>query len=99
MYTRYNLDRFFDNCNKGVRRRNLVNMDISSLILFITLSRNLHFGKTSEEMHMSPSAVSRALQRIEDQLGHPLLVRDNRSAQLTEEGQVFLEYALENVRR
>ena len=50
-------------------------------------------------MHMSPSAVSRALQRIEDQLGHPLLVRDNRSAQLTEEGQVFLEYALENVRR
>ena len=89
MYTRYNLDRVLDYCNKGVRGRNLVIMDISSLKLFITLSRNLHFGKTSEEMHMSSSAVSRALQRIEDQLGHPLLVRDNRSAQLTEEGQVF----------
>jgi len=48
---------------------------------------------------MSPSAVSRAIQRLEDQLGHPLLVRDNRSAQLTEEGQVFLEYALEVVKR
>ena len=48
---------------------------------------------------MSPSAVSRALQRIEDQLGHPLLVRDERSGQLTDEGQVFLEYALETVRR
>ena len=74
-------------------------MDINSLRLFITLARNLHFGRTSEEMHMSPSAVSRAIQRMEDQLGHALLVRDNRSAQLTEAGQVFLEYALEVVRR
>jgi|TARA_B110000211_G_scaffold34428_1_gene34628 LysR family positive regulator for ilvC len=74
-------------------------MDILSLKLFVTLSRNLHFGKTSEELHMSPSTVSRALQRLEDQLGHTLLVRDNRSAQLTDEGQVFLEYALETVKR
>ncbi|MBT4491645.1 MAG: HTH-type transcriptional activator IlvY [Gammaproteobacteria bacterium] len=74
-------------------------MDIITLRLFITLARNLHFGKTSEEMHMSPSAVSRAIQRLEEQIGHALLVRDNRSAQLTEEGQVFLEYALEVVKR
>ena len=74
-------------------------MDISSLRLFITLSRNLHFGKTSEEMHLSPSAVSSSLQRLEDQYGHPVLVRDNRSAQLAEVGQVFLEYALEIVKR
>ena len=74
-------------------------MDIPSLELFITLSRNLHFGKTSEEMHMSPSAVSRALQRIEDPLVYSLLVRDNRSAQLTEEGKVFLEHALGIVKR
>jgi LysR family positive regulator for ilvC len=74
-------------------------MDIPSLKLFITLLRNLRFGKTSEEMQRSPSAVSQALQRIEDQLVHSLLVRDNRSAQLTEEGQVFLEYALGIVKR
>jgi len=74
-------------------------MDVATLKLFITLARNLHFGRTSEEMHMSPSAVSRAIQRLEDQLGHELLVRDNRSAQLTEAGQIFLEYALETVRR
>ncbi|MBO6556276.1 MAG: HTH-type transcriptional activator IlvY [Pseudomonadales bacterium] len=74
-------------------------MDINSLKLFIALSRHLHFGKTSEEMHMSPSAVSRSIQRLEDQLGHALLVRDNRSAQLTEAGQIFLEYALEVVKR
>ena len=74
-------------------------MDIQTLKLFITLARNLHFGKTSEEMHMSPSAVSRAIQRLEDQIGHSLLIRDNRSVQLTEEGQIFLEYALEVTKR
>ena len=95
MCTRHNLDCFLDYCNKGVRRRNLVTIDITSL----KISQNLQFGKTNEEMHMSSSAVSRALQRIEDQLGHPLLVRDNRYTQLIEEGQVFLEYGLENTRR
>ncbi len=74
-------------------------MDITSLKQFVALARNLHFGKTSEEMHMSPSALSRSIQRLEDQLGHPLLLRDNRSVQLTEEGQIFLEYALEVIRR
>ena len=74
-------------------------MEIVTLRLFVALARNLHFGKTSEEMHMSPSAVSRAIQRLEDQLGHDLLVRDNRSAQLTEAGQLFLEYAHESIQR
>ena len=74
-------------------------MDIVTLRLFITLARNLHFGKTSELMHMSPSAVSRAIQRLEDQLGHRLLLRDNRSAQLTVAGQIFLEYAHESVKQ
>lgn len=74
-------------------------MDIPSPRLFITLSRNLHFGKTSEEMHMSPSAISRTVQRLEDQFGHRLFVRDNRSAQLTEEGQMFLDYTRETVTR
>ena len=46
---------------------------------------------------MSPSAVSRTIQRLEDQLGHRLLIRDNRSAALTESGQVFLEFARELV--
>ena len=74
-------------------------MDIVTLRLFITLARNLHFGKTSELMHMSPSAVSRAIQRLENQLGHRLLLRDNRSAQLTAAGQTFLEYAHESVKQ
>lgn len=74
-------------------------MDITSLRLFVSLARNLHFGKTSEEMHLSPSAVSRAIQRLEDQVGSMLVLRDNRSVQLTSEGQLFLEYALDVIKR
>ncbi len=74
-------------------------MDMTTLRLFISLARNLHFGKTSQERHMSPSAVSRAIQRLEDQVGHALLIRDNRSVQLTPEGHLFLEFALDVVKR
>lgn len=72
-------------------------MDIPSRRLFITLLLNLYFGKTSEEMNMSPSVISLTVQRLEDQLKRPLWVRDNISAQPTEEGQMFLDYAQETV--
>ncbi len=74
-------------------------IDIHDLRLFVTLARNLHFGKTSSQMHMSPSAVSRAIQRMEDQVGQPLLLRDNRSVSLTDQGHTFREFALDVVAR
>ena len=42
---------------------------------------------------MSPSAVSRAVQRIESQVGEPLFLRDARSVRLTAAGRKFQEYA------
>ncbi|GLZ89091.1 transcriptional regulator IlvY [Metapseudomonas resinovorans] len=70
-------------------------MDSHSLKLFLSLADNLHFGKTSREQHVSPSALSRSIKQLEDELGAPLFVRDSRSVQLTREGQQFREYASE----
>ena len=70
-------------------------MNIHSLRLFLSLADNLHFGKTSREQHVSPSALSRSIKQLEDELGAPLFVRDSRSVQLTREGQQFREYASE----
>ncbi|MGA4637523.1 HTH-type transcriptional activator IlvY [Pseudomonas solani] len=70
-------------------------MDNHSLRLFLSLADNLHFGKTSREQHVSPSALSRSIKQLEDEVGAPLFVRDNRSVQLTREGQQFREYASE----
>jgi LysR family positive regulator for ilvC len=70
-------------------------MDSHSLRLFLSLADNLHFGRTSREQHVSPSALSRSIKQLEDEVGATLFVRDNRSVRLTREGQQFREYASE----
>lgn len=74
-------------------------MDNRSLQLFLTLSETLHFGRTSEICHISPSALSRQIQQLEAQLGVQLLLRDNRSVSLTREGKKLQQYARENLQQ
>ena len=73
-------------------------MDARSLRLFLALADNLHFGRTSREQHISPSALSRIIKQLEDEVGSPLFLRDNRSVTLTREGRHFREYAAETLR-
>ena len=68
-------------------------MDSQSLKLFQHLANSLHFGKTASAYHLSPSTLSRTIQRLEDELGSQFLIRDNRSVLLTSEGKKFLTYA------
>ncbi len=68
-------------------------MDIRALSVFLAVSDTLNFSRGSELLHMSVSAVSRTIQRLEDELGQPLLERDNRSVRLTGAGREFREYA------
>lgn len=72
-------------------------MDQKSLTLFVHLANSLHFGKTSEALHVSPSTLSRVVQRLESELGSTLFDRDNRRVKLTPEGEVFLNYAQQNL--
>jgi LysR family positive regulator for ilvC len=65
-------------------------MDLRTLELFVALADNLHFGSTSKAMHVSPSALSRHIQRLEDALGVRLFIRNNRSVELTQQGQQAL---------
>jgi LysR family positive regulator for ilvC len=68
-------------------------MDTRSLQLFTVLASTLSFSRTAEQMHLSASAVSRTVQRIEETVGQRLLERDKRSVRLTRAGEHFLEYA------
>lgn len=68
-------------------------MNFEELRLFVRLATALHFGKAARESHVSPSTLSRAIQRIEEEAGKPLFVRDRRSVSLTRDGQVFWNYA------
>ena len=68
-------------------------MDTDSLRLFLHLSHSLHYGRTSRECHKSPSALSRIIQRLEEELGSPLFERDNKKVSLTAQGLVMQRYA------
>ena len=74
-------------------------MDHYSLKLFLHLAHSLHFGKTGRACHISPSALSRQVQRMEEAVGCRLFERDNRSVALTSAGTVFRAYAKEAVEK
>ncbi|MGL1932095.1 MAG: HTH-type transcriptional activator IlvY [Desulfotalea sp.] len=74
-------------------------MKIRDLKLFRHLANTLHFGKTSRECHITPSGLTRTIQRIESDLGYKLLHRDNRSVSLTTAGHSFCEYCDESIER
>lgn len=63
------------------------------LRLFLHLSRTLHFGQTSRECFVSPSTLSRIIQRLEEEAGESLFERDRREVLLTRAGEVFQRYA------
>lgn len=68
-------------------------MHIEELELFLSLARTRHFQKTSAQSNISPSALSRAIQRLEGHVGEKLFERNNRNVSLTPAGLVFRTYA------
>jgi LysR family positive regulator for ilvC len=68
-------------------------MDIRSLELFQHLASSLHFGKTAESTFVSPSTLSRSIQRLEEECGTTLFVRDNRKVKLTAAGSKLLGFS------
>jgi LysR family positive regulator for ilvC len=72
-------------------------MDIRELEIFLTVADLLHFGRASQACHLSPSALTRTIQRLEEQVGQPLLLRDNRSVRLAPAGEQFRNYARQAV--
>lgn len=62
-------------------------MDIRDLKLFYHLAESRRFNRTAQEMHVTPSTLSRQIQRLEETLGQALFVRDNRTVELTDAGE------------
>ena len=61
---------------------------------FVELSRALHFGRAAQACHVSPSALSRSVQRLELQLGEQLFERQHHNVTLTPTGEAFRRHAL-----
>ncbi len=68
-------------------------MDLKALRMFVDLAKSLHFAKTAELHHVSPSTLSRIIQRLEHEVGSSLLHRDNRTVVLSEAGKQYGKFA------
>lgn len=64
-----------------------------ALSLFVTVVESGSFSAAGRILDLSPSAVSRAIDRIETRLGVRLLLRSTRALSLTAEGQAYLQSA------
>jgi LysR family positive regulator for ilvC len=72
-------------------------MDTRALGVFLSVADTLNYSRSSEILHISLSAVSRTIQRLEEELGQRLLERDNRSMRLSPAGVEFRSYAQRTV--
>ncbi|CDG23127.1 HTH-type transcriptional activator ilvY [Xenorhabdus poinarii G6] len=68
-------------------------MDLRDLKLFLHLAESCHFGRSAKAMHVSPSTLSRQIQRLEASLGQALFLRDNRTVKLTSAGEQLKQFA------
>ncbi len=69
--------------------------ELHSLEQFVALARARNFTRAAADLHLSQPALSRAIQKLEDQLGQPLFERHPREVILTDLGELLLARAKE----
>ena len=75
----------------------MTSVDIKNLAMFNHLAQSLHFGQTAQAMFITPSTLSRAIQRLEQSVGTRLFERNNREVSLTQSGRLFLTFSTETL--
>lgn len=69
-------------------------MDTRQLELFISVAHTLNFSQTAKKYYLTQPAVSHKIKMLEEELGASLLYREGHTVSLTEEGIMFLHYAM-----
>lgn len=66
---------------------------------FVAVAEEAHFGRAARRVGASQPALSRAIQRLEEELGVALLERSSRGVRLAPAGAAFLGHARELLER
>lgn len=67
-------------------------MELFQVRYFLALARTLNFTRAAEACNVSQPALTRAIQKLEDELGGPLIYRERSLTQLTELGRAMLPH-------
>lgn len=70
-----------------------INLSMRDIDTTLVLGRTLNFRQAAAQLHLSQSALSTQIQRIEDALGVRLFDRTTRTVRLTAAGEVFMQQA------
>jgi DNA-binding transcriptional LysR family regulator len=65
-------------------------LDLTQIRYFLALSETLNFTRAAEHCNVTQPALTKSIQKLEDELGGPLLLRERRDSQLTALGQTML---------
>jgi DNA-binding transcriptional LysR family regulator len=65
-------------------------VELRQLQAFVAVATHLHFGRAAEQLNIGQPTLSELVQRLERELGTPLLFRATRPVHLTEAGAEFL---------
>jgi len=65
-------------------------LDVESLRVLLTVLDTGGMTRAAERLHMGQSAVSRKVQRLEDRVGQPLLIRDGHTLRPTRAGRALI---------
>jgi DNA-binding transcriptional LysR family regulator len=65
-------------------------MDLTQIRYFLSLANTLNFTRASEQCNVTQPALTKSIQRLEAELGGPLLLRERNHTQLTPLGTTML---------
>jgi DNA-binding transcriptional LysR family regulator len=67
--------------------------DTELLKSFLAVAENGGFTRAAKALNSTQSTISAQIQRLENEAGRPLFVRNTRSVRLTSAGEILLGYA------
>lgn len=79
------------------RKQPTASMDIADLRSFLVIARHASLRAAADELHQTPSALSKALRRLEGSLATPVFDRVGKALRLNAAGERLRERALELV--
>lgn len=68
-------------------------MNLKQLTYVLAVAETKNFTRAAEQCHVVQSALSHQIAKLEEELGHPLFLRNQRQVSLTQAGRAIIEPA------